>query len=106
MAGIAMGSLGLCYGIVQLPLSITMVAIGHQYNDEDLCKFDAPKALLVMGAIGLFIAILYILMGLSFCGHENFGAICAIASIPIIVVTSLVQFGVQIWASVVIFGMC
>ena len=96
---------GLCYGILQLPLSITMVAIGHQYNDDEFCKFDAPKALLVMGAIGLFIAILYILMGLSFCGNENFGAICTMASMPIIVVTSLVQFGVQIWASVVFFGM-
>ena len=88
----------LCYGILQLPLSITMVAIGHQYNDEEFCKFDAPKALLVMGAIGLSIAILYILMG--FCCNENLG--CTICTI---VVTSLVQFGVQIWASVVIFGM-
>ena len=96
---------GLSYGILQLPLSITMIAIGHEYNDEEFCKFDAPEALLVMGAIGLFISILYILMGLSFYENENFGAICTLASLPIILVTSLVQFGVQIWASGVIFGM-
>ena len=63
------------------------------------------KVLEVMGGLLLFIAILYIIIGLSFCAAVECGTICGIASLPIMVVTGLAQFGIQIWASVVVFGM-
>ena len=88
-----------------------MIVVGDQYNTAESCSIEGvSKVLEVMGGILLFIAILYIMVGLSFCaGVEcvtgvNCGTICTIASCPIIVVTCLAQFGVQIWASVVVFG--
>ena len=63
------------------------------------------KVLEVMGGLLLFIGILFIMIGLSFCTAVECGTICGIASLPIMVVTGLAQFGIQIWASVVVFGM-
>ena len=68
------------------------------------------KVLEVMGGLLLFIAILRILVGLTFCTattaqivpHST--AVQSVASCPFVVVTGLAQFGVQIWASVVVFG--
>ena len=62
------------------------------------------KVLEVMGGLLLFIAVLYIMVGISFCTAVECGTICAVASCPIIVVAGLAHFGVQIWASVVVFG--
>ena len=88
-----------------------MIVVGDQYNTAESCSIEGvSKVLEVMGGLLLFIAILYIMVGLSFCaGVEcstgvDCGTICTIASCPIIVVTCLAQFGVQIWASVVVFG--
>jgi hypothetical protein len=82
-----------------------MIAIGDQYNTLDSCSIEGvSKVLEVMGGLLLFIAILYIMVGLSFCTAVECGTVCAVASCPIVVITGLAQFGVQIWASVVVFG--
>ena len=86
-------------GIIKLALSIAMIVIGDQYNTLDACSFQISQVLEVMGGLMLFNAILFIILGLAFCTETiDCGAICAI------VVTCLAQFGVQIWASVVVFG--
>ena len=82
-----------------------MIAVGDQYNTLESCSIEGvSKVLEVMGGLLLFIAILYIMIGLSFCTSVECGTICAVASCPIIVVAAFAQFGVQIWASVVVFG--
>ena len=82
-----------------------MIAVGDQYNTLESCLIEGvSKVLEVMGGLLLFIAILYIMIGLSFCTAVECGTICAVASCPIIVVAAFAQFGVQIWASVVVFG--
>ena len=67
---------------------------------------EVSKVLEVVGGLSLFIAILYIMVGI--CGYTCSAVeccrICALASCPVIVVGGLAQFGVQIWASVVVFG--
>ena len=83
-------------GIIQLPLSIAMIVIGDQYNTLDSCSIQISQVLEVMGGLMLFNAILNIMVGLAF-GTD------AVALWPF-VVTGLAQFGVQIWASVVVFG--
>ena len=90
----------MCNGIIQLPLSIAMIVIGDQYNTLDSCSIQISPILEVMGALMLFHAILYIMVGLAF-GTEavECGTLWAI-----VVVTGLAQFGVLIWASVVVFG--
>ena len=86
--------------------SIAMIVVGDQYNTLDTCSIEGVlKVLEVMGGLLLFIAILNIMIGLSFCTAVECGTICGIASLPIMVVTGLAQFGIQIWASVVVFGM-
>ena len=86
-------------GIIKLALSIAMIVIGDQYNTLDACSFQISQVLEVMGGLMLFNAILFIILGLAFCTETiDCGAICAI------VVTCLAQFGVQIWASVIVFG--
>jgi hypothetical protein len=83
-------------GILKLPLSIAMIVIGDQYNTLDSCSIEGVSTVLeVLGGLSLFIAILYILVGLTDS---------SVASFPFIVVACLAQFGVQIWASVVVFG--
>jgi hypothetical protein len=76
-----------------------MIDVGDQYNTLDACSFQISIVLEVMGITMLFNAILFFILGLAF-GTKTIdcGAICAI------VVTCLAQFGVQIWASVVVFG--
>ena len=90
----------MCNGIIKLALSIAMIVIGDQYNNLEACSIQISQVLEVMGGLMLFIAILDIMLGLAF-GTEavECGTICAI-----VVVTRLAQFGVQIWASVVVFG--
>ena len=93
------GSSLICNGIIKLALSIAMIVIGDQYNTLDACSIQISQVLEVMGGLMLFNAILFIILGLAFCTETiDCGAICAI------VVTWLAQFGVQIWASVVVFG--
>ena len=76
-----------------------MIVVGDQYNTLDACSFQISQVLEVMGGLMLFNAILFIILGLAFCTETiDCGAICAI------VLTWSVQFGVQIWASVIVFG--
>ena len=97
----------MCNGIIKLALSIAMIVIGDQYNNLEACSIQISQVLEVMGGLMLFIAILDIMVGLAFgmeavecTGLElECGTIYAI-----VVVTRLAQFGVQIWASVVVFG--
>ena len=67
---------------------------------------EVSKVLQVVGGLSLFIAILYIMVGIcgKTCSAVECCRICALASCPVIVVAGLAQFGVQIWASVVVFG--
>jgi hypothetical protein len=96
------GSTWICngIGIILLPLSIAMIVIGDQYNTLDSCSIQISQVLEVMGALMLFQAILLTMLGLAF-GTEavECGTLWAM-----VVVTGLAQFGVQIWASVVVFG--
>ena len=97
----------MCFGIIQLPLSIAMIVIGVQYNTLETCSIEEMSTVLkVMGGLLLFVAILNIMQGLGllFCASEKWFTICVIASSPIVFVTCIAQFGVQIWASVVVFG--
>ena len=86
------GSSLMCNGIITLPLSIAMIVIGDQYNTLDSCSIQISQILEVMGALMLFQAILYIIVGLAF-GTEavECGTLWAI-----VVVTGLAQFGVLI----------
>ena len=95
------GSILMCYGIITLPLSIAMIVIGDQYNTLDSCSIQISQVLEVMGGLMLFLAILYIIVGLAFGTEANVecGTLWAIVD-----VTGLAQFGVLIWASVVVFG--
>ena len=91
--------------IIQLPLSIAMIVIGAQKNTSESCSIEGISTVLkVMGGLLLFIAILNIMQGLSVYAAEKWATMCQIASCPIIVVAGLAQLGVQIWASVVVFG--
>ena len=82
-----------------------MIAVGDQYNTLESCSIEGvSKVLEVMGGLVLFIAILNIMIGLSFCTGVECGTICSVALCPIILVTALAQIGVQIWASVIVFG--
>ena len=82
-----------------------MIAVGDQFNTSESCSIEGVlKVLEVMGGLVLFIAILNIMIGLSFCTGVECGTICSVAFCPIILVTCLAQVGVQIWASVVVFG--
>ena len=94
--------------IIQLPISIAMIVIGLQKNNSESCSIEGISTVLkVMGGLLLFIAILNIMQGLSIYAAEKWAIMGQIASGPngpIIVVTGLAQLGVQIWASVVVFG--
>ena len=97
----------MCFGIIQLPLSIAMIVIEAQNNTSESCSIEEILTVLkVMGGLLLFVATLNIMQGLcaGFCASEKWFKICAMASLPIVVVTGLAQFAVQIWASVVVFG--
>ena len=96
----------MCFGSIQLPLSIAMIVIGVQNNTLESCSIEKISTVLkVNGGLLLFVAILKILQGLSaFCASEKWFNFWLIASSPILIVTGIAQIGVQIWASVVVFG--
>ena len=72
-----------------------MIVIGDHYNTLDSCSIQISQVLEVMGGLALFIAIVYIIVGLA-CDTTD----------PIKVlefVAGLAQFSVRIRASVVVF---
>ena len=54
-----------------------MIVVGDQYNTAESCSIEGVlKVLEVMGGLVLFIAILNIIIGLSFCTGVECGTIC------------------------------
>ena len=92
----------MCNGMIHLPLSIAMIVIGDQYNTLDSCSIQISQVLEVMGGLMLFLAILDIMVGLAFGTTVDFE--CPIVVVTGLAALSLAEFGVQIWASVVVFG--
>ena len=74
-----------------------MIVIGDHYNTLDSCSIQISQVLEVMGGLALFIAIVYIIIGLA-CDFTVENPIKIFE-----VVAGLTQFSVRIWASVVVF---
>ena len=89
-----------------------MIAIGVHYNSLESCSIEGiSKVLEVLGGISLFNAFLWlfgcqiILLGLHYCEPEfPWSLFFPLPQFVIGLIIQLVQFGVQIWASVVVYG--
>ena len=84
-----------------------IIVIGDHYNTLDSCWIQISQVLEVMGGLSLFIAIVYIIVGLACDTTDKLPRIILIwLPNPIKVlefVAGLAQFSVRIWASVVVF---
>ena len=91
-------------GICQLPLSLYMGLIGFKFEDLESCSID--NVTLVLKIMGL-----WMLTFATICIGHAFSTDCDndISDLinsywPIIIFFAVIQFGLQIWASIVVFG--
>ena len=89
-------------GIWQLPVSLTMLAIGFVFDHVEFCSInDVTPVLKAMGLTMIFFATVCICTAFStFCDQDPI--VYTVDSI--IIFTGVIQFALQIWASVVVFG--
>ena len=91
--------MGKSFKFIVLPLAfafnIATVVIGVLYNSDTYCKLKAPYVLEVIGGIGIVMCL--ILVVICMVSKDDF-------SLPILVITNVINIIVLIWASVLIFG--
>ena len=89
-------------GLCQLPLSLAMLAIGFHFDHPKFCSINNVSLVLKpMGFVMITFATFCICTAFStFCDQD--AIVCSIESI--IILTGVVQFGLQIWASIVVLG--
>jgi len=95
-------------GICQLPLSLAMLAIGFNFDNVEFCSIDdVTPVLKAMGITMIWFATVCIGTAFStFCdpGEIEFQLKVKWYTDSIIILTAIIQFALQIWASVVVFG--
>ena len=89
-------------GLCQLPLSLAMLAIGFHFDHPKFCSINNVS--LVLKPMG-FVMITFA----TFCICTAFSTFCdkdaiAFSIESIIIIFGGIQFGLQIWASVVVLG--
>merc|ERR1711971_1523574 len=93
-------------GIWQLPLNLTMIAIGFHFDHLEFCSIDCVTSVLkAMGFVMGFFATICICTAFStFCDQGEIEVCYPCTTDLIIIFTAIIQFGLQIWASVVVLG--
>ena len=89
-------------GIWQLPLSLAMLAIGFHFDHLEYCSINCVASVLkAMGFVMIMFATICICTAFStFCDQVP----PDYTTDSIITITVIIQFGLQIWASIVVFG--
>jgi len=90
--------MGLIPSICLLPVYLSMFAVGIAYNDEESCKLEAASFLAIGGGIASATIILNLIAICTPCENDDKIMMC------ITPISTLAQFGIIIWGSVVVFG--
>ena len=96
-------------GICQLPLSLAMLAIGFNFDNVEFCSIDDVSPILkAMGGTMIWFATMSI--GMTFCDQDKIECttdsmlVKLLKTDLITILTAIIQFALQIWASIVVFG--
>ena len=94
-------------GLIQLPLSLAMLAIGYNLENLETCSIDrdVSEVLVVMGFVMSLIAMNYIILGiLTQFKIKDCVEFTTYAYWPTVICTGITQFVLQTWAYNVLFG--
>ena len=94
-------------GLIQLPLSLAMLAIGYNLENLETCSIDrdVSEVLVVMGFVMSLIAMNYIILGiLTQFKIKDCVEFTTYAYWPTVICIGITQFVLQTWAYNVLFG--
>ena len=94
-------------GLIQLPLSLAMLAIGYNLENLETCSMDrdVSEVFVVMGFVMSLFAMNYIILGLlTQFKVKNCVEFTTYAYWPTVICTGITQFVLQTWAYNVLFG--